>query len=472
LASIEIRALSEDETQQVHAASLRVLREVGVDVCHERIRSRLLPAGASGGAGNARVCIPAEMVEEALSLCPRDILVGTVRGDKHRMEPGSRLYSSCVVDPFILDYEEGRRPPRLADCRTNARLVDAIDAIIMPYKMDLDYSDATGHRALLESNLAFMSSMSKHYVCAPHSRLEARCWMEMSEIMAGCSLRENRIVSALISPTSPLTFDKPLLELIEFLLPFQIMLIMLPCPQAGATSPFTIAGTVVDFNVENLATIVIVQTLHPGTPVHYHNVAMGFDMRKGLSSLGGPEKTLCAIAGVDMGRFYNLSSGCAGTATNCALYDFQNGAESMSQLLLAGASRANLITGIGSLGNGMVTSPEQILFDCDLIALAEYLSDGVRVDAERLSVGSIVRIGPGGDFLQDLTTLKLLRTGEHFYTGSFGAADLEEPNRTMVQHLHERAREILERHEPAVPTERLEALHKYVREQEASEMPE
>jgi trimethylamine--corrinoid protein Co-methyltransferase len=472
LATIEIRVLSEDETQQVHAASLRVLGEVGVDVCHERIRSRLVDAGAREGAGNTRICIPAEMVEEALCLCPRDIAVSAVRGDMYRMEPGTRLYSSCVVDPFMLDYEEGKRSPRLADCWSNARLVDAIDAITMPYKMDLDYSDATGHRALLESNLAFMSSMSKHYICAPHSRVEARYWMEMSEIMAGSSLRENRVVSALISPTSPLTFDETLLELIEFLLPFEIMLIMLPCPQAGATAPFTIAGTVVDFNAENLATIVIAQTLHPGTPLHYHNVAMGFDMRKGLSSLGGPEKTLCAIAGVDMGRFYNLSSGCAGTATNCAVYDIQNGAESMSQLLLAAASRANLITGIGSLGNGMGTSPEQILFDCDLLALAGYLTDGIRVDAERLGVESITSAGPGSDFLQDPTTLKFLRTGEHFYAGSFEKAGMEELNRTMVQSLHERARQILERHQPAVPAGRLEALHKYVRQQQALEAME
>ena len=33
----------------------------------------------------------------------------------------------------------------------------------------------------------------------------------------------------------------------------------------------------------------------------------------------------------------------------------------------------------------MGTSAEQILFDCDLIALATYLQTGIRVDDERLA---------------------------------------------------------------------------------------
>jgi trimethylamine--corrinoid protein Co-methyltransferase len=265
---LSARALSDSETQQIHAVSLRVLSEVGVDVWHETIRAKLLAAGAAEGATNTRVRFPAGMVNEALARCPTEIVLGSVRGDTYRLAPGNRLYSSCVVDPFMLDYHDGRRPPRLADCATNARLVDALDLLTMPYKMDLDYVDATGHSALLESNLAFMSNMSKHTICAPHDAEGARTWIEMSEIMAGGSLRDNPILSALISPTSPLTLDRQFLEIVDCLLPHGIPLILLPCPQAGATGPFTLAGTVVDFNTENLAALTLIQMLQPGTPLH------------------------------------------------------------------------------------------------------------------------------------------------------------------------------------------------------------
>ena len=339
MAGLKIRVLSDEEIEQVHESSLRVLFEIGVDVCHEGMRDRLLRAGARPGMGNSRVCFPRQLVEEALQVCPSSINLASVRGDAYTATFGERLYSSCVVDPFILDYREGLRAPRLADCAANSRLVDALDVIAMPYKMDVDYVDCEGLAALLQSNLAFMSNMTKHYVCGPHDAGEARVWMEMSEIMAGAPLSERPVVSALISPASPLVFDPQFLGILDVLLSYGVPLIMLPCPQAGATAPFTLAGTVVDFNAENLATLTLVQILRPGTPVHYHTVAMGFDMRYGRASLGGPEKALLGLAAVDMGCFYKLSCGCAGTATNSVHFDAQNGAESMSQLLLAIGSR-------------------------------------------------------------------------------------------------------------------------------------
>jgi trimethylamine---corrinoid protein Co-methyltransferase len=462
VAVLSAQALSDSDIERIHAASLRVLAEVGVDVCHEAIRAQLLRAGAREGATNARVCLPAEMVAEALACCLSEFVLHSVRGDTYTMAPGNRFYSSCVVDPFMLDYRDGRRPPVLADCANNARLVDALDLITMPYKMDLDYADAAGHTALLESNLAFMSNMSKHYICAPYDAEAARAWMEMSEIMAGDDLKARPIVSALISPTSPLTFDSQILDIVSVLLPYGIPLILLPCPQAGATSPFTLAGTIVDFNAENLAALTLIQTLRPGAFLHYHTVAMGFDMRSGRASLGGPEKALCGLAAVDLGRFYNLSCGCAGTATNSVHYDPQNGAETMAQLMLAVASRANLITGIGSIGNGMGTSAEQILFDCDLVALATYLQTGIRVDDERLAFDAFGRAGPGGDFLQDVSTLRFLRSGEHFYAGSFETSGSPDPEHSMYGSPHARAEQILARHESCVPEVQVDALRRYV----------
>lgn len=114
------------------------------------------------------------MVTEALKQCQRSIVLGSVRGEEYRLTTESRFYSSCCVDPFMVDYFDGKRPPRLSDCSDNARLIDGLDVISMPYKMDVDFSDAAGGKALLESNFAFMSNMSKHYICAPHDVESAR----------------------------------------------------------------------------------------------------------------------------------------------------------------------------------------------------------------------------------------------------------------------------------------------------------
>lgn len=455
-----LSVLSDSEIQMVHETSLKVLAEVGVDVMDETIRSKLLAAGARPGAASQRVIFTEKMVMEAVQKCERNIVLNSVRGESYRLEPGSRFYSSCCVDPFIIDNQEDKRPPRLEDCRKNSLLIDALDLISMPYKMDLDYTDAVGKEALLKSNLLYMSNMSKHYICAPHNEADARIWMEMCEVMSGKSLRENRIVTAIVSPISPLTFDKDFLDLLKILVPYGIMLIILPCPMTGASSPFSLAGTVVTYNAENLAAIVIIQHLQSGTPVCYHQVGQGFNMQHGNSSLGGPEKTLLALAAAEMGRFYGLPCGAAATATDSVAYDFQNGAESMSQLLMTSSGKANLLTGIGSIGNGMSTSPEQILFDCDLIELTGYLRNGIQVDRDRLGLDAIKRVGPGGSFLMDDLTIQLLHSREHFHTGHFERSGSAE--KSMYATLHERAVELVRRHKPDIPEAKTEALKKYV----------
>ena len=182
-------------------------------------------------------------------------------------------------------------------------------------------------------------------------------------------------------------------------------------------------------------------------------------MRTAQASLGCPEKALLALAGADMGRFYDLPCGSAGSSTDSLQFDIQNGAQSMSQLLLTVSGKANLITGIGSLGAGNGTSAEQILFDCELIGLAKYLQKGIYVDDSTLSFEALNRVGPGGDFLTDEQTLRLLRTEEHF-NWSFAASN--NPDKSMYENLHGRARDIINSYTRRVPEQKIAELETYV----------
>ena len=65
-------------------------------------------------------------------------------------------------------------------------------------------------------------------------------------------------------------------------------------------------------------------------------------------------------------------------------------------------------------------------------------------------------VGPGGDFLTSDHTVEHLRSGEHYYGGSFRREG--ETGGNMVKRAHERVEEILATHEPGVPEGRREAL--------------
>lgn len=86
----------------------------------------------------------------------------------------------------------------------------------------------------------------------------------------------------------------------------------------------------------------------------------------------------------------------------------------------------------------------------------EWYAKGIDCEEEKLALGSIMKVGPGGNFLVDDSTLNLLRTPEHFLSSNFVA---DTPGRkhkkTLVENLHERVEELIESHKPSVPQERL-----------------
>ncbi len=456
------RMLTDLEAEKVHDVSIKVLEKVGINVFDDDIRQQLIKKGAKPGDTNEKILFPKEMVMDAVQKSNRNITLDSVRGEKYSLTSQNRFYSSCLVDPFMLDYFDGKRTAVYNDCVNNSRLVDSLDIISAPYKMDVTFSDLPSDISVMMSNYAFMSNMSKHYICGPHNVAEARVWMEMTEIMAGGSLKSNKIISALVSPMSPLTFDKDYLDLIKFLAPYGIMLIVLPCPMSGATSPITLAGTVVIFNAEQLASITLLQTLFSDSTTLYHTCAHNLNMSTTQASLGGPEKIMLGVATADMGTFYNLPCGTAGSSTDAVGFGIQNGAESMGQLMTAVSGQATIVTGIGSLGSGNGTSAEQILFDCELVELAEHIRKGITVDDERLAFDAIKRVGSGGNFLTDEHTLKFLRSGEHFHKGSFERSSKDNGENKMYENLHEKAAQIINNHKATVPEQKIVDLQKYL----------
>ena len=80
------------------------------------------------------------------------------------------------------------------------------------------------------------------------------------------------------------------------------------------------------------------------------------------------------------------------------------------------------------------------------------------------AIQSIERVGPGGNFLEDKETLKLLRSGEHFYGGSFIRANPGPLKKTMLKRAHERVEDILAKHRPAVNPDKIKKVQEYIQD--------
>ena len=69
-ASRPVAAVSADELEAIHDASLTILEEIGMDVLLPEARELLKAAGAEVEAGGQRVRMARELVLEAVSTCP------------------------------------------------------------------------------------------------------------------------------------------------------------------------------------------------------------------------------------------------------------------------------------------------------------------------------------------------------------------------------------------------------------------
>ena len=458
-----IKLLDDREIGCIHDHSLRLLSTVGVDIGLASVRQLLLDNGARPGKGEMRLLIDEALARRALDSVPADFPIAFLDGRRDSFR-AARRFSTCLVDPFMND-AAGNRPPALADCAANARLLDACPKVDMPYKMDLQYADLPTEACVLKSNLALFENFTRHVICAPMTVFDLQTWLEMAEIMAPGPLEGNPVVTVMISPSSPLSLHADVLEMLQCAVRRRAPVICLPCPMCGMTSPVSLAGTLAQLNAENLALIVVCQLLSPGNPMIYHTVAMPGDPTTMAARLTGPEKMMLSLAAAQMGHHYGLPSASTSSSTDVPGFTMQNGAESMGQLFPAALGEADLLTGIGSNSNACGTSGVQIMADLELLRMAERFARGLSFDDFGEVMASVERVGPGGNYLEDEFTLGQFNA-EHLFapqtlswSGHRGEGDFVANCRARVDH-------ILKTHVPAVDHKRVERLRAYVAERE------
>jgi trimethylamine--corrinoid protein Co-methyltransferase len=215
------------------------------------------------------------------------------------------------------------------------------------------------------------------------------------------------------------------------------------CPIAGMTSPYTLAGTLLQSNVEVIGIAALTQAARRGHPYLYASGLSVGHMRSTHDMYYTLDKVLWKNAAVQLAKAYHMpvAAECGGSMTY--RYDQQNGAEGILFMLAALSSGAHLLAGIGSTYNAIGMSAEMMLIHTAWLASAQHLQRGIRIDDVRLAAENIERAGPGGNFLMDDLTLRFLRSDEFFSHPLLDYSGGVEPNsKPLLVRAHERADEI------------------------------
>ena len=166
-----------------------------------------------------------------------------------------------------------------------------------------------------------------------------------------------------------------------------------------------------------------------------------------------------------MGKFYNLPvcSESGGSLTHLA--DVQNGAESFAFLLTSMVNCQNIFGGVGSMGNANGMSAEQVIMQCGLLDMAEYLAEGADLSDYKLGVDSRMNAGPGGNYLMDQLTIDLLRSDEFFDSPYFdltGGYVQSAPG--MYEIAHQKVEELVSNYKPTVSDKVRSAIKEFFKD--------
>lgn len=450
--------LSEAEITEIHRTSLAVLEDEGMKVGSRKLREILDQEGAT--VTDDRVKLPPDLVREAIDSCPSEVTLYSQNGKDLTLGQGRMFHSPGCHRLKMYDYDaNGKfRKPTLSDVRKLTRLADSldnIDAVTLMVSASEEPDPLADLLALGEMTL----NSGKHYYLAPQNFLEAKTLLDLSEILTD-DFEESPIASLFVSATSPLILaEEPANILIEGARRGAVIFSG-SCASAGATSPATIAGTILQQNIETLFIIVAAQTLKHGTPVIYDSGSTIADLRTGSFTLGAVEYSLITDGARLLADKYNLpfSTTCD---TDSPSIDVQNGLQKMLGYFTMMNTGVDFSKDAGSLNNGAVFSYEQMVIDDEIMGICSRYFEGIRFDSESLAEDLIRKVGPGGEYLTTNHTLSHCRDDEHFVSELLNMSQRDQPS--TLERASEKAQELVSTHEYPLPEKQEREIKRYIK---------
>jgi trimethylamine--corrinoid protein Co-methyltransferase len=412
-----VELLSPEQIEQIHAASMRILEEVGIDFLDAEAVDIWQAAGAKVDHSAQHVWLDRGLVLDAVAKAPAQFTL-RARNPARSVPVGGNhsIFSVTSGTAFVSDLDNGRRTGTLADMHNLMRLVHMCPPLHVLESQVTEPQDLPVPIRHLERGLAIFTLSDKPVAQAAHGRVVATDCLNMAAIVFGGhdEIKKQPVFVSVVNANSPLRYDTSMIGGIITYARGGQPIVMTPFILAGAMSPITMAAAVVQQNAEALAGIALTQLVNPGVPVIYGGFTTNTDMATGGPAFGTPEGAWAFFAGAQLARRYRLPYRGSGGLNTSKVPDAQAAYETQMCLWPTVMSHTNYIMhAAGWLEGGLVASFEKLLIDVEGLAMMQRLFGGVEISAETLAIDSIAEVGPGGHHFGTAHTLA--RYQDEFY---------------------------------------------------------
>ncbi len=390
-----LRVWDDDACRRAHAATLRVLGEVGVELKGEEARAIC----AAGGArlDGTRAFFPRKMVDAALASAPRRFTVRPRGGATAPLDlaQGATFFGTGPDCLYVRDARSGeRRRARLDDVRAAAALAEQLPNLDFVMSMALP-EDAAPETVDLAQHAAMLGATRKPIVVSsPFGGASLAVMLEMTAVAGG---RDSLLCLAMSSP--PLQLDPVACDKIVACARFGVPLVLAGSVSAGSGGPASLAACVSVVNAEMLAGLVLHQLAAPGAPFVCGAGVGVLNMRTATDPYNSPGVFLANQAQLDLIAHYGLPSWSYAGHSDSKLLDEQWALELAVSTLLGALSRATLLHDVGYLESGLQSALEGMVLGDELAGYARALLAELPVGDEEFAFEEVAAVGPGGDHL-------------------------------------------------------------------------
>ncbi|MFZ5945611.1 MAG: trimethylamine methyltransferase family protein [Bacillota bacterium] len=405
------------DLEELHAASMKILEEVGVQFHHPEVLEIIRKKGILVKEQTA--FFTQEQIMEWIDKAPKNFNL-YARNPRYDMHIGGERveYAPGYGAPTVSEIDGTKRPALLSDYIKFLKLSHQCEffncnggVLVQPKDINvLEAGPLMTYATILFSDKCLIGVPSG---IGPDGH---EMIMEMLGIVFDGKeqLIEKPRIIAIANTTSPLMFDKLTLDIMLTYGKYGQPVMISPATMAGTTGPVTLAGTIALANAEVLAGVAVMQMIRNETPVVYGWQTTSADMKSGAIAMGSAERTLIISFGARLAKLYELPVRGGGTDTDAKCVSVQSGYESMMTLFVTAREKMNLVIHSAGILDGFNSmSYEQFMVDLEIIAMVERFNRGVEINAETLALDVIKQVGPSGEYLTQEHTCRFCRT-EHF----------------------------------------------------------
>jgi len=457
--------LTHHEAELIHTTALDFLERLGYAGAIPSMVE--LVTGAGGWQDEAgRLHFPRGLVEDVIARAPHSLHLASQDGLRDLDVGGGRLYTGTAgAAPLILEFgTDITRSTTIADVYDIGRLIDTLDHIHFYWRTVVARDMPTWADMDLNTLYAALSSTTKHVTTSfVDAAGVANGVALLDHVLGGDGEHRKRPVASIACTHTegPLRLAEDPCRVLEAGIRAGMPVGVLSMPQAGATGPVTLAGTVAMTVADCLAGLVFAYLIDPACRIHMALFPFVTDLRTGAMTAGSGEQAIMAAACAQMLRFYDLPGSVAAGMTDAKVPDAQSGAEkALTAALAAHAGASMIVEAAGMQASLLSTSFEGYVIDNDVLAAVQRSVRGLEVSDETLGFETVSDVVHGeGHFLGRPETLARMRT-DFVYPG---VGDRQPPNSweeagavDVRARAQQRVREVLASHYPEHISEALD----------------